>query len=363
LTAVSGYAQLAQEDLSKVAEDPDAMANLRRDINAIEHASERATSLTGQLLAFSRKQVLKPRVLDLNSVVAEMEQMAQRLVGETVALSVALDTDLAPIKADPVQIQQVIINLILNSRDAMPQGGRVTLETANVDLTQPARIRYDMIPPGSYVRLAVRDEGFGMDEDVQSHLFEPFFTTKDEGRGTGLGLSTVYGIVKQSSGHIEVVSAVGAGTTFNIYFPAAEEAVESGAVPATAASMVCGTETILLVEDEEIVRVLAARVLGSLGYKVLEAADGLEALDVCRHHEGPIDLVVTDVVMPGMTGTELAKALDSVLPDSPVLFISGYTGGALIEHGVLEEGMAFLQKPFSRELLAQKTRELLDKPA
>jgi CheY-like chemotaxis protein len=243
----------------------------------------------------------------------------------------------------------------------MPQGGKVTIETANVGLSQPTRIRYDMIPPGEYVMLAVSDEGLGMDEAVQAHLFEPFFTTKDEGRGTGLGLSTVYGIIKQSEGHIDVRSAVGEGATFKIYFPAATEAVQKGEAAQTPSSMMRGTETILLVEDEEIVRVLATRVLGNFGYKILEAADGMEALEVCEHHEGPIDLVVTDVVMPGMSGTDLAGALESVIPQTPVLFISGYTGGALIEHGVLEEGMSFLQKPFSRERLAQKVRELLDR--
>jgi two-component system cell cycle sensor histidine kinase/response regulator CckA len=361
LTAVSGYAQLAQEDLGMLGKKPDAMQNLRRDINAIEHAAERATSLTGQLLAFSRKQVLQPRVLDLNTIVTDMEQMAQRLVGEPVSLVTMLDPDLPPIKADPVQIQQVIINLVLNSRDAMPQGGKVTIESANVELSDPTRLRYDTIPPGDYVMLAVSDEGLGMDETVQAHLFEPFFTTKEEGRGTGLGLSTVYGIVKQSSGHIEVRSAVGEGTTFKIYFPAAKEAIEEGEGLKVPSTMRRGTETILLVEDEEIVRVLATRVLSDLGYKILEAADGQEALDVCQHHEGPIGLVITDVVMPGMSGTELAAMLESCIPKTPVLFISGYTGGALVEHGVLDEGMSFLQKPFSRERLAQEVGELLDR--
>ncbi len=361
LTAVSGYAQLAQEDLSLLGKKTEAMQNLQRDINAIEHAARRATSLTGQLLAFSRKQVLQPRVLALNTIVADMEQMAQRLVGEAVSLVTKLAPDLLPVKADPVQIQQVIINLILNSRDAMPQGGKVTVESANVDLSQPTRLRYDTIPPGEYVMLAVSDEGLGMDETVQAHLFEPFFTTKEEGQGTGLGMSTVYGIVKQSSGHIEVLSSVGEGTSIKIYFPVTKDAIEEGEDLEVSSTMMRGTETVLLVEDEEIVRVLATRVLSDLGYMILEAADGQEALEVCQHHEGPIGLVITDVVMPGMSGTELAAELERYIPDTPVLFISGYTGGALVEHGVLDEGMSFLQKPFSRERLAQEVRELIDR--
>ena len=361
LTAVSGYAQLAQEDLGMLGREPDAMRNLQRDINAIEHAAERATSLTGQLLAFSRKQVLQPRVLDLNTIVTDMEQMAQRLVGESVSLVTTLDPDLLPIKADPVQIQQVIINLILNSRDSMRQGGKVAIECSNVDLSHPVRLSYDTVPPGEYVVFSVSDEGLGMDENVQAHLFEPFFTTKEEGRGTGLGLSTVYGIVKQSSGYIEVRSVVGEGTTIKIYFPAAKEAIEEGEGPKVSPTMMRGTETVLLVEDEETARVLATSVLSDLGYKIIEAADGKEALEVCQHHEGPIGLVITDVVMPGMSGTELAAELASYIPETPVLFISGYTGGALVEHGVIDEGMAFLQKPFSGERLAQEVRALLDR--
>ena len=361
LTAVSGYAQLAQEDLSMLGRKPAALQNLQRDINAIEHAAERATSLTGQLLAFSRKQVLQPRVLDLNAIVTDMEQMAQRLVGESVSLITKLAPDLLPVRADPVQIQQVIINLILNSRDAMPQGGNVTVESANVDLTQPTRLRYDTIPAGEYVMLVVSDEGLGMDETVQAHLFEPFFTTKEEGRGTGLGLSTVYGIVTQSSGYIEVISDVGEGCAFKIYFPAAKEVLEDDMGRKGFPTMVRGTETVLLVEDEEIVRVLATRVLSELGYRILEAADGEEALEMCKRHEGPIGLVITDVVMPGMSGTELALELEPLIPETPVLYISGYTGGALVKHGVLEEGVAFLQKPFTRERLAQEVRELLDR--
>jgi PAS domain S-box-containing protein len=361
LTAISGYAQLAQEDLGALGRTPEARQNLQLDIRAVEHAAERAKSLTGQLLAFSRKQVLQPLVLDLNRVVFDMEQMAQRLVGEHVSLVTMLEADLLPIKADPVQIQQVIINLVLNSRDAMPQGGKVAIETSNVDLSHPTRLGYDTLPPGDYVMLAVSDEGLGMDETVQSHLFEPFFTTKEEGRGTGLGLSTVFGIVKQSSGYIEVRSGAGEGTTVKIYFPSATEATEDFEGPPVSLATMRGTETILLVEDEEIVRVLATRVLSDLGYSVLEAADGGEALEVCRNRTGPIGLVITDVVMPAMSGTQLALELKTQIPETPVLFISGYTGGALVERGVLDEGMTFLQKPFSRERLARVVRELLDR--
>ncbi len=363
LTAVAGYAQLAQEDLAAIDDEPHALANLRRDLDAIEHASERATSITAQLLAFSRRQVLQPRVLDMNAVIEEMDKMMRRLVGEHVELLAFLDPEVHRIKADPVQIQQVLINLVLNSRDAMPQGGKVNIETMNVEFEDSRAVRYDVIGPGNYAALVVTDNGFGMDERTQQHLFEPFFTTKEEGKGTGLGLSTVYGIVKQSGGFIEVASRVGEGSTFKIYFPAAEKDEAAIAEEAIVASdsQLRGTETVLLVEDEEMVRVLATRVLNSHGYLVLEAEDAEEAIEMCGRHEGPIHLIITDVVMPGMNGRELVVRLSELLPDSAVLYISGYTGGALVEHGVLETGTEFLQKPFSPHRLTQKVREVLDR--
>ncbi len=288
--------------------------------------------------------------------------MIRRLIGDHIELVTFFDDESAPIKADPVQIQQVIINLVLNSRDAMPNGGKITLETRNTDLRQGRAGRYDTVPPGKYVLLTVSDDGFGMDARTQAHVFEPFFTTKDEGKGTGLGLSTVYGIIKQTGGNIEVESVLGEGTTFQIYFPVASdgEVSEREEVRVTGSPRLHGTETLLLVEDEEMVRILGTRVLSSHGYLVLEAADGDEALEVCKHHEGPIDLLVTDVVMPGMNGRELAQRLSTVIPNAAVLFISGYTGGALVEHGVLQEGTNFLQKPFSPHRLVQKVREVLD---
>ncbi|MCH7825353.1 MAG: response regulator [Acidobacteria bacterium] len=362
LTAVAGYTQLAQEDLESLESNPSAIAHLRRDLEAIGQASERATSITAQLLAFSRRQVLQPRVLQLNTVLEEMDKMIRRLIGEHIELLTFFDDESSPIKADPVQIQQVVINLVLNSRDAMPNGGKITLETRNVDLRQGRAGRYETIQPGKYVLLRVSDDGFGMDTRTQAHVFEPFFTTKEEGQGTGLGLSTVYGIIKQTGGNIEIESVLGEGTTFQIYFPVAsdEEVPEGEEVTAAGSRCLRGTETLLLVEDEEMVRVLGTRVLSSHGYFVLEAEDGDEALEVCQRHEGPIDLLVTDVVMPGMNGRELAQRLATVIPDVAVLFISGYTGGALVEHGVLQDGTNFLQKPFSPHRLVQKVREVLD---
>jgi CheY-like chemotaxis protein len=259
-------------------------------------------------------------------------------------------------------MEQVVINLSVNARDAMPRGGSIEIETRLLEASDPSLAGRDWVERERYGELVVRDSGEGIPPEAVEHIFEPFFTTKEEGRGTGLGLSTVFGIVKQSSGYIEVRSGVGEGTTIKIYFPPAAEATEDLEGPPVALTAMRGTETILLVEDEEIVRALATRVLSDLGYSVLEAADGGEALEMCQNHEGPIDLVITDVVMPGMSGTLLALELEAQIPGTPVLFISGYTGGALVEHGVLDEELTFLQKPFSRERLARVVRELLDHP-
>jgi PAS domain S-box-containing protein len=362
LTAVAGYAQLAHEDLEALEQDPSAIAKLRRDLEAIGHASERATSITAQLLAFSRRQVLQPRLLKLNETLEDMDKMLRRLIGSHIELVAYLNPECDLVKVDPVQVQQVLINLVLNSRDAMPNGGEITLETMNLELSEGRTVAYDVVEPGQYVLLSVADDGFGMDERTRAHLFEPFFTTKEEGKGTGLGLSTVYGIIKQTGGYIEVDSKVGEGTTFKIYFPAAdpEEMEESARPRETQAPHLRGDETVLLVEDEEMVRELASRVLNGHGYLVLEAESGAEALEMCRRHEGPVDVLVTDVVMPGMNGSELASRIANIVPDAAVLFISGYTGGALVEHGVLQDGTNFLQKPFSPHRFMRTVREVLD---
>ena len=354
LMVMRGYGELLLNQLD--ANDP-----LRRNAEEIQKAAERATALTQQLLAFSRKQVLQPKVLDLNAVVTEVEKMLRRLIGEDIELTAVLDLALGRVKADPGQIEQIILNLAVNARDAMPQGGRLTLKTANVTLDQAYVRQHLGATPGPYVLLAVSDTGVGMDAETRSHIFEPFFTTKGAGKGTGLGLSTVYGIVKQSGGTIWVESAPGRGTTFEIYLPLVEEATANGELhPALPPPTPGGTETILVVEDEMSVRKLAAEFLGSNGYRVLEAQDGAEALQVCEEHRAPIHLLLTDVVMPGMSGRELAVRLVGARPEMKVIYVSGYTDDAIVQHGVREEGTVFLQKPFSLDALARTVREALD---
>ena len=354
LMVIRGYSELLLQRSS-------ANDLVRTNAEEIRKAADRAASLTRQLLAFSRKQVLQPKVLDLNAVVTEVEKMLRRLIGEDIELTAVLDLALGPVKADPGQIEQIILNLAVNARDAMPQGGRLTLKTANVTLDQAYVRQHLGATPGPYVLLAVSDTGVGMDAETRSHIFEPFFTTKGAGKGTGLGLSTVYGIVKQSGGTIWVESAPGRGTTFEIYLPLVEETAASGelhrALPAPTPG---GTETILVVEDEMSVRKLAAEFLGSNGYRVLEAQDGAEALQVCEEHRAPIHLLMTDVVMPGMSGRELAVRLTGARPEMKVIYVSGYTDDAIVQHGVREEGTVFLQKPFSLDALARTVREALD---
>jgi PAS domain S-box-containing protein len=353
LTAIIGYSQLASRRVPK--DDP-----LRHNIDEIERAGERAAALTRQLLAFSRKQLLQPKVLDLNSIVAETQKMLGRLLGEDVDIQTVLDPATGRIKADPGQIEQVIMNLAVNARDAMPTGGRLTIETGNTNLTEDRGNGLFTIVPGPYVMLSVTDTGSGMDENIQSHIFEPFFTTKDIGKGTGLGLSTVYGIVKQSGGYIWITSAPGQGTRFDVYLPMVDEIAED-CKPAGEPENDCrGRETILLVEDAAIVRSLVVEVLEERGYNVLEAEEGQQALDLCRAFDGPIHLLLTDVIMPGMSGRELRTRLAEVCPDTKVLFMSGYTDDAIVRHGIHESDMPFLQKPFSPDALAQKVRELLD---
>ena len=333
---------------------------LRHDIEIIEKTAERAAGLTRQLLAFSRKQVLAPRVLDINEVLGGMDRMLQRLIGEDVELVTLLGSDLGRIKVDPSQIEQVVLNLAVNARDAMPEGGRLTIETRSVDLGGDYVQNHAGVEPGPYVMLAVSDTGHGMDAAVQAQLFVPFFTTKEPGKGTGLGLATVYGIVTQSGGHIWVHSEVGQGSTFNIYLPRLNDPVDAiiGA-PALAAAP-RGVETILLVEDDDAVRDLARETLESSGYRVLEAAHPEAALRIAETYAGSIDLLLTDVVMPGMSGRVLADRLLPLRSGIKLLFMSGYTADAIVHHGVLDAGTAFLQKPFTPGALARRVREVLD---
>ena len=355
LTAILGYGSLVRGRLG-----PDSPS--MRDLEEILRAADRAARLTRQLLAFSRQQVLEPRVLDLNAVVTDLDRMLRRLIGEDIDLVTAPAEGLGRIKADPGQLEQVLLNLIVNSRDAMPGGGKLTIETADVDLDEgPARARAD-VAPGHYVMLAVSDTGCGMSPEVRARMFEPFFTTREMGRGTGLGLSTVHGIVKQSDGHIEVYSEPGRGTTIKIYFPRAEEPLEVLERPSPAATRIEGTETILLVEDEEMIRRMLTQSLELLGYAVIEACDGSEAIAACEWRDRPVDLLITDVIMPLMNGPELVQRIAAIRPDLRVLFMSGYTDRALIHQGLRRSGTAFLQKPFTPEALARKIREILDEP-
>ncbi len=353
LTIIMGYSQLLLERLG-----PNEA--LRWQVEEIKKAGDRAASLTRQLLAFSREQVLKPRVLDLNSAVANTEKMLRRLIGEDVELVTVPAPDLGRVKADPGQIEQVLLNLAVNARDAMPEGGKLTIETANANLDQAYARRHVAVIPGPYVMLAVSDTGCGMDPEVQSHIFEPFFTTKDKDKGTGLGLATVYGIVKQSGGYIWVYSEPGRGTTFKIYLPQVQEAPEALEVENISRSRVQGTETVLVVEDEESVRSLVRGILQAQGYTVLEARRGDEALEISARHKGPIHLVLTDVVMPQMSGQELASCLATLHPESKVLYMSGYTDHAILHQGVLDPNTAFIGKPFTPDGLARKVRKVLD---
>ncbi len=353
LTAITGYADLLLEDLSVEAAG-------REEVEEIKKAAHRAAALTRQLLAFSRQQVLATQVLDLNALVGDMEKMLRRLIGEDIDLRTGLARDLGAVQADPGQLEQVIMNLAVNARDAMPHGGKLTIETANAELDGTYAREHVPTEAGRYVMLAVTDTGIGMDEGTKAHLFEPFFTTKEQGKGTGLGLATVYGIVKQSGGYLWVYSEPGKGTTFKIYLPRVEGAPRPAAQPPVAPGSLRGSETILLVEDEAAVRNLTRRVLQGYGYTVLPTEDGQEALRAAHEHHGPIQLLVTDVVMPKMSGRELAQRLGPQRPEMKVLYLSGYTDDAIVHHGVLEPGLAFLQKPFTPQTLARKVREVLD---
>jgi two-component system, cell cycle sensor histidine kinase and response regulator CckA len=328
-------------------------------LDQVQKAANRASSLTRQLLAFSRMQVLQPQVLDLNAIVAGMIQMLSRIIGENIELSFRPAGILGRVKADAGQMEQVLLNLVVNARDAMPGGGRLIIETGNIELDQTYASLHTVVKPGAYVMLAVSDTGCGMDATTQARIFEPFFTTKDTGKGTGLGLSTVYGVIKQSDGYIWVYSEPGQGSTFKVYLPLASESVES-AKAATAPIPARGSETILLVEDEENVRSLVRDFLQNNGHTVLEAPNGAEAVRLAESHTGHIDLLVSDVIMPQMSGRELCDELRRRMPDLKVLFISGYTDDAVVRHGVVEGDVAFLQKPFSMRSLLSKIREVLD---
>jgi two-component system, cell cycle sensor histidine kinase and response regulator CckA len=352
LMVVKGHSQLLLDRIP-------ASSPLRASVEQVEKAADRAASLTRQLLAFSRKQVLQPRVLDMNETVAGMIRMFSRVIGENIEMAFVPGGNLAHVKADPGQIEQVLLNLVVNARDAMPDGGRLTIETSNVELDRGYAATHTSLAPGHYVMLTVTDTGCGMDAETQSRIFEPFFTTKGPGKGTGLGLATVYGVVKQSGGYLYVYSEVRKGTTFKIYLPQVAEELDKPSRDAESKRGVGGTETILFVEDEHSVRELVRDYLIGAGYCLLEAPDGVQALRVAATHPGPIHLLITDVVMPHLSGPEVATKLTATRPGLKVLFISGYTDDTVFRHGVLEGGVAFLQKPFNLKALAQKIREVL----
>jgi len=354
LMVISGYCEFL---LQKLGPDP----SLRGFAQEIANAADRATALTRQLLAFSRKQVLSPKVLDLNAVVSEHLKMLPRLIGEDIELVTLPAERLGQVKADPGQIEQVVMNLVVNARDAMPGGGKLTIETANVTLDEAYTRRHPGVTPGEYVMLAISDSGMGMDSDTQSHIFEPFFTTKGQ-KGTGLGLSMVYGIVKQSGGYIWVYSEVGHGTTFKVYLPRVEDAQEKLALQSAPAGPSPGHETILLVEDEPQLRDLTRQFLESHGYSVLVAENGAAAIEVAQRHSGVIDLLLTDIIMPVMNGRELAQRMAVLSPKTRILFMSGYTEQAVWHNGMIENSVNFLQKPFTLEALTRKVRAVLETP-
>jgi CheY-like chemotaxis protein len=329
-------------------------------LSQINQATERATTLTRQLLAYSRRQIISPRVVNLNDVVANTDQILRRLITENVMLSTSLTPDLGPVKIDPTQVEQVLINLAVNARDAMPNGGSLTIKTSNIYLGKREASLYPDLSPGPYVQLSVADNGIGMDEEIQSHIFEPFFTTKEEGKGTGLGLSMCYGIVKQNNGHIYVESQPGQGSTFRILIPRVRQAATPVIPEEERQNIAVGSEVILLVEDDSLVRGLGAEVLRQSGYTVLEAEDGREALKIAQQHSGEIQLLLTDVVMPNMGVAELARQLKAARPEIKVLFTSGYTDDSIVRQGVLEPGVEFIEKPYSPTDLLARVGEVLE---
>jgi len=356
LTVIYGYTQLVLDTMPSGDSQKDRLQEVKK-------AGERAASLTRQLLAFSRNQVLEPKVLDLNAVVTESEKMLKRLVGEDVDLTMILDPELGRVETDPSQVEQVLMNLVINARDAMPKGGKINIETANTVLDQSCCQLHKDVQPGRYVMLAVHDTGCGMDECTKSHLFEPFFTTKELGKGTGLGLAMIHGFIKQSGGYVLVESEVNQGSTIKVYLPEVQKALRSsGELTQTIEKMPHGDETVLLVEDDEAVRTFASQVLQTCGYTILEATSGQEAIELIKRHPTPVHILVSDVVMPGICGREVAEQAKVLKPAIKVLFLSGYTDDAVIRHGILTAEVAFLQKPFTPSALAVKVRKTLDHP-
>ena len=351
LMVVSGYTEVLMEALDQ--NDP-----LLVKVQAIQQAADRATTLTRQLLAFSRKQLLELKVVDVNSIVADMERLLRPLIGENIDLTTKLTPNVGHTRADAGQLEQVIMNLVVNAKDAMPDGGRILIQTSEAD-PDTARREHSLIEPGTYILLSVSDTGAGMDRETQSRIFEPFFTTKEKGKGTGLGLSTVYGIVKQGGGYIFAQSEPGCGTTFRIYLPRVADPADSPRVDKHAQAAAGGSETVLLVEDEESVRELVRETLKTRGYRVIEASDGIAGMRVSEEYQGNIEILITDVVMPGMSGRELAKRVAAARPNIRVLYLSGYTEDAIIHEGALEPGTGFLQKPFTLQVLARKVRKVL----
>jgi two-component system cell cycle sensor histidine kinase/response regulator CckA len=354
LTIIKGYSQLFRADFKEG--DPQ-----RGNIEQITKASDRASGLIRQLLAFSRRQILEMKVLDLNFVLRDLERMLRRVIGEDIELITLLTDDLGRVKTDQGQFEQVVMNLAVNAKDAMPNGGKLTLETANVDVDESYARSHIGVIPGRYVMLSVSDTGVGMAPEVRDQVFEPFFTTKEKGKGTGLGLSTVYGIVKQSEGHIWVYSEPGKGTTFKIYLPRVEEAFDEIDERVLIGELPHGSETILVVEDEEGVLKLTIDLLTLHGYKALGARNAEDASRLGEQHKGPIPMMITDIVMPGINGPALYESLASVHPEMKVLYMSGYTEDTIALRGILEKGMNYIQKPFSMEELTQKVRGVLDK--
>jgi two-component system, cell cycle sensor histidine kinase and response regulator CckA len=355
LTAIIGNAELALTDLGK-------NSRVNQSLDEILKAGHRAAALTRQLLAFSRKELIRPEILDLTSLMVNFEKMLRRLIGEDIDLVTVYTPDLWQVEADPGQMEQIIMNLAVNARDAMPKGGALTVETTNVELDKGYFRDHGVEnEAGPYVVLAITDSGKGMDEEIQARIFEPFFTTKGLGTGTGLGLSTVYGIVKQNKGYIWVYSEPERGTTFKIYLPTAGADAEAGKTKLFPVRSLKGSETILVVDDDEMLRKTAEKMLKGYGYRVLRAKDGNEALNISGSHDGPIHLMLTDVVMPGMSGRDLSEQLKSTVPEIKVLYMSGYTNDAIAHHGILEKDVEFIQKPFTREGLATKVREVLER--
>jgi CheY-like chemotaxis protein len=352
LTVITGYSDLllAASDLT---------VNQRTALEEIRRSAERGGQLTHQLLAFSRRQPLEPTILRANDLIIQMEKMLRRLIGEDVELVTIPAASRDEVEADAGRLEQVIMNLVVNARDAMPDGGKLTIETATVSLSEHFSAKQLGVQPGPHVLISITDTGTGMDEETQIHLFEPFFTTKNPGQGTGLGLATAYGIIRQSGGAIGISSELGRGTTVSVYLPVAKRKVEREAEKASTGELT-GAETILLVEDETRVRKLIVDVLKSRGYTVLEATRGEDALRLVSAHRGPIDLALVDVVMPEMSGPDLMRQIEPQRPKMRVLYISGYTDEAIVHHGISQSGAAFLQKPFVPDALARKVREVLD---